>query len=220
MELKCSQDPDDKRYQTFVNMVKGFADCIIENDLDVFIGCWLHFRLETSATPIGRLKELLQLLFRNEMELKIDHGNMILFKDAPLNTYIPVCELSPDSKKYLTAMVQHPFLFFDSVDGMAIQYMTFDKFKFNATFRDSDLWVQMITHFMELMLEDRVNQKYLNGRANEILTCFITEEVAHSQEDFNLKGGSDGRQWRTKNSKYISNLLLLYNKFSKRLQPF
>lgn len=214
----------DSRYQKSVNLVKGFAKCIIDNDLSVMVSCWLHFRLEKYSTHVERLKDLFQMMFRKEMILEISCGSMILFKDAPLNTHVPICELSNETKQYLQAMVIHRERFFDkmeSMGGVGIEYMSFSKFKFNATFRDSELWVSMAKYFIELMLMDDVNRKYLNNRGMEILMCILVDEIAHSYEDYTEKARSNGgNDWRLKNKDYLNNLKLLYNDFSKRLRPY
>lgn len=219
MELALGVDISNESllYKKAEHLIKCFVQCIIRNDLDNILPCWLHFRLTTQSTPIQRLKDFFFILFRQEMSLEIDSGCLMFFRECPQNMQIPIEELSQETREYINVMMEIPSLFFDRIDGIGM-HIVYRKFKFNSTFKASTLWKKIVTKFIELLIRNNVNDKYLDGRAEEIILCFVQDEIAHSHDNYCEKARGDGEEWRKKNKKYVADLSILYNEITERLK--
>lgn len=219
-EIQVQQKDD--LYENMVMIVKGLAFSLMNHDVDVILLTWLRFRLEQSDSPTKRLKELFQIIMHYDMTLEISSSNLILFKDTPIITYIPLHQLSDESKSYIRAMLFHPTLFFDYTDGMAIQYSTFSQFRFIGTFLNTGIWNRFTASYIAMLTSDEINVKYLGGTAHELLFSFIEDEIAYSYEKFvkEIYGNasisktvneSNYQNWIAKHKKYLLNLEIIYN---------
>lgn len=217
MEIDTPLKPTDELYQKIVKLVEYLAECIINNDLKVIILSWMRFRIERSSTPTVRLREIFQIILHNEMSLDISNDHLILFKDAPDHTHIPLGVLSQNTQACLKQILTNSLLFYDSVDITAIQYAKYSKFKYISTFRNTNLWNNFISLYIELLLSPGIDKKYLNGRAMEMLVGFITVEISYAYTDYIKKATGNGSDWREKNIKYVLNLELLYNELTGKL---
>jgi hypothetical protein len=209
--------PTDELYQKIISLVEYLAECIITHDLEMILLSWIRFRIDKSSSPVMRLREIFEVMLHNDMVIEISNQHLILFKDAPGNTHIPLAVLSEETKTCLKMMLSQPLVFFDDVEIVAIQYSTYSKFKYMSTFKKTSLWNKFITHYIETLLSPSINKIYLKNRGIEILVCFITAEVAHANEDYIKKASHIGSEWREKNNRYILNLELLYNELNKKL---
>lgn len=220
---------DDELYEKMVGLVKGLALSLINNDVDVILLSWLRFRLEQSDSPIRRLKELFQIIMHYDMTFEISSSNLVLFKDAPVITHIPLSELSIETKNYIRAMLSKPSLFFDYMDGIAIQYGTFSQFIFMSTFLNSGIWNRFTASYIAMITSDKINLKYLNGTAHELLISFVEDEIAYSYEKYmkeiygNLSiskanNESNYQNWLAKHKKYLLNLEIIYGDLLSKIQ--
>lgn len=226
MEMDTARKGSIELYSKAEEVVKSFVECLIKNDLHVIVASWLHFRLEKKVTPVSRLKELFFILFRSEMVLEITHDFIILFKDSAENMHIPLVGLSDESVKYIKGMTSLEFiwsnvtcadLFFQDIYTITIHLKVYRKFRFNSVLKESELWKKIVVTFMDLVLEDNVNCKYFDGRGEEVLLCFVVDEISYSYKDYCANAKGDGSEWRKKNEKYISNLSLLYKELSSNI---
>lgn len=220
MELATCQEeqPEVNLDDAKSNVVKYIAECIIKHDLDVIIMAWLRFRIERSTTPVERLGELFRVIMRNELVLEIHTGDLILFENCPETTKIPLGALSSTTKNALIPMLKFPQEFYEDIDGIAIQYISLKRFKYNNILHNTQLWNEITTHYIKFMLRYDINMRYLKGRGVEIVLIFVTDEIAYHYDTFTAFAKYARKEWVAKKEKYISTIELIYKELNKSLR--